>query len=170
MIFLALGSNLSSSFGDRFTNINLAISYLEGYEIQIIKKSNFYETHSYPNKENPKFINIVISIKTYLSPMDLMSVLFFIEEKLERKRNKKNDPRTCDIDIIDYNSQVLDFKYKNLNLTVPHKNLIFRTFVLLPLKEISPEWKHPITKENVSTLIDRLSEEDKKSILKIKKN
>ena len=170
MIFLALGSNLSSSFGDRFTNINLAISYLEGYEIQIIKKSNFYETYSYPNKENPKFINIVISIKTYLSPMDLMSVLFFIEEKLERKRNKKNDPRTCDIDIIDYNSQVLDFKYKNLNLTVPHKNLIFRTFVLMPLKEISPEWKHPITKENVSTLIDRLSEEDKKSILKIKKN
>jgi len=170
MIFLALGSNLSSSFGDRFTNINLAISYLEGYEIQIIKKSNFYETHSYPNKENPKFINIVISIKTYLSPMDLMSVLFYIEEKLERKRNKKNDPRTCDIDIIDYNSQVLDFKYKNLNLTVPHKNLIFRTFVLLPLKEISPEWKHPITKENISTLIGKLSEEDKKSILKIKKN
>ena len=170
MIFLALGSNLSSSFGDRFENINLAISYLEGYEIKIIKKSNFYETYSYPNKENPKFINIVISIKTYLSPMDLMSVLFFIEEKLERKRNKKNDPRTCDIDIIDYNSQVLDFKYKNLNLTVPHKNLIFRTFVLLPLKEISPEWKHPITKENISTLICKLSEEDKKSILKIKKN
>ena len=170
MIFLALGSNLTSSFGDRFENINLAISYLEGYKIQIIKKSNFYETHSYPNKENPKFINIVISIKTHLSPMDLMSVLFFIEEKLERKRNKKNDPRTCDIDIIDYNSQVLDFKYKNLNLTVPHKNLIFRTFVLMPLKEISPEWKHPITKENIRTIIDKLSEEDKKSILKIKKN
>jgi len=170
MIFLALGSNLPSSFGDSFTNINLAISYLEDYKIQIIKKSNFYETYSYPNKKNPKFINKVISVKTYLSPVDLMSVLLFIEEKLERKRNKKNDPRTCDIDIIDYNSQVLDFKYKNLNLTVPHKNLIFRTFVLMPLKEISPEWKHPITKENVSTLIDRLSEEDKKSILKIKKN
>ena len=121
MIFLALGSNLSSSFGNRFENINLAISYLEGYEIQIIKKSNFYETYSYPNKENPKFINIVISVKTYLSPVDLMSVLLFIEVKLERKRNKKNDPRTCDIDIIDYNNQVLDFKYKNLNLTVPHK-------------------------------------------------
>ena len=64
MIFLALGSNLSSSFGDRFANINLAISHLEDNGIQIIKKSNFYETYSYPNKENPKFINIVISIKT----------------------------------------------------------------------------------------------------------
>ena len=170
MIFLALGSNLSSSFGDRFANINLAISYLENYGIQIINKSDFYETYSYPNKENPKFINIVISVKTHLSPVDLMSVLLFIEEKLERKRNKKNDPRTCDIDIIDYNNQVLDFKYKNLNITVPHIKLIFRNFVLLPLQEISPEWKHPITKENIRTIIDNLSEEDKKSILKIKKN
>ena len=170
MIFLALGSNLTSSFGDRFENINLSISYLEGYKIQIIKKSNFYETYSYPNKENPKFINIVISIETHLSPIDLMSVLLFIEGKLERKRNKKNDPRTCDIDIIDYNNQVLDFKYKNLNLAVPHKELIFRNFVLLPLQEISPEWKHPVTKENISTIIDKLPEENKKSILKIKKN
>ena len=170
MIFLGIGSNLSSSFGDRFKNINLTMSYLEGYEIQIIKKSNFFETYSYPNKDNPKFINIVISVKTHLSPVDLMSVLLFIEEKLERKRNKKNDPRTSDVDIIDYNSQVLDFKYKNLNLTVPHKELIYRNFVLLPLQEISPEWKHPITKENISTLIDKLPEEDKKLILKIKKN
>ena len=91
------------------------MSYLEGYKIEIIKKSNFYETCSYPNKENPKFINIVISVKTHLSPVDLMSVLLFIEEKLERKRNKKNDPRTCDVDIIDYNNQILDFRYKNLN-------------------------------------------------------
>ena len=170
MIFLGIGSNLSSSFGDRFKNINLTMSYLEGYKIQIIKKSNFFETYSYPNKDNPKFINIVISVKTHLSPVDLMSVLLFIEEKLERSRNKKNDPRTCDVDIIDYNNQVLDFKYKNLNLTVPHKELIYRNFVLLPLQEISPEWKHPITKENISTLINKLPEEDKKSILKIKKN
>ena len=55
-------------------------------------------------------------------------------------------------------------------MTVPHKELIFRNFVLLPLQEISPEWKHPLTKENINTLIDKLSEENKKSILKIKKN
>ena len=170
MIFLGLGSNLPSSYGDRFTNINLAISYLEVYGIQIINKSSFYETYSYPNKEYPKFINVVISIKTDLSIVDLMSVLLFVEERLERKRIKKNDPRTCDMDIIDYNNQVLDFKYKNLNLTVPHKKLIFRNFVLFPLQEISSEWKHPITKENIRTLIDKLSEEDKKSILKIKEN
>ena len=169
MIFLALGSNLSSSFGDRFENINMAMIYLESYGINIVKKSHFYESYSYPNKKNPKFINIVISVKTHLLPVDLISVLLFIEEKLERQRNKKNDPRTCDIDIIDYKNQVLDFKYKNLNLTVHHKNLISRNFVLLPLQEVSPEWKHQITKENIGALVDKLSEEDKKSILKTKK-
>jgi len=170
MIFLGIGSNLPSSFGNRFNNINKAISFLNEYGIQTIKKSSFYETLSYPNKENPKFINIAISVKTNLSIVDLMSVLVFIEEKLERKRNQKNDPRTCDIDIIDYNNQVFDFQYNNLDLTVPHKQLIFRNFVLFPLQEILPDWKHPQTKELISILIQKLSDDDKKSILKIEKN
>ena len=87
MIFLAIGSNLSSSFGDRFDNINLAISSLYEHGIQTIKKSSFYETFSYPNKKDPKFINIVTSVRTHLQPIDLMSALISIEEKLERKRN-----------------------------------------------------------------------------------
>ena len=170
MIFLGLGSNLSSKFGDRFVNINLAISFLEGYGIKVIKKSSFYETPSYPNKENPKFINIVILVETILPPTDLLSVLIFIEEKLERKRCKKNDPRTCDIDIIDYNSQVLNLRYNNLDLTAPHKKLTTRNFILFPLQEISPKWKHPKTKEIISVLLQKLSEEDKNSILKIDEN
>ena len=170
MIFLAMGSNLSSSFGDRFDNINLAISSLSEHGIQTIKKSSFYETFSYPNKKDPKFINIVASVRTDLQPIDLMSALISIEEKLERKRGKKNDPRTCDIDIIDYNNQVLNFQYKNLYLEIPHRKLISRNFVLFPLKEIYPDWKHPKTREIISTLIQKLPEEDRKSILKIKKN
>ena len=116
MTFLGLGSNLPSKYGDSFANINLAISSLEAYGIKVIKKSSFYKTPSYPNRENPKFINVVILVETNLLPIDLMSVLIFIEEKLERKRVKKNDPRTCDIDIIDYNSQILNLKYNNLFL------------------------------------------------------
>ena len=169
MLLLGLGSNLPSSFGDRFKNINLAISYLESYKIKVIKKSSFYESLSYPNKENPKFINVVIKASTYLKPEDFASVLIFIEEKLERKRQHKNDPRTCDIDIIDFNNQVIDFKYKNLNFTVPHKELSYRNFVLFPLKEILPKWIHPKTKESIDMLINKLSTDDKNSILKVKK-
>ena len=170
MIFLGLGSNLSSKYGDRFTNINLAISFLEEYRVKVIKKSSFYETFSYPNKENPKFINIVILVETVLPPIDLMSVLIFIEKKLGRKRDKKNDPRTCDIDIIDYNSQILNLKLNNSELTLPHNELTKINFILFPLQEISPNWKHPKTKEFISDLLQKLSEDDKNSILKIDKN
>ena len=169
MILLGLGSNLSSTFGDRFKNIDLAISYLKTFNIEIIKKSSYYETSSYPDKKNPKFINVVIAIESIIKPKDLVSTLIFIEEKLERKRNKKNDPRTCDVVIIDYNNQIINFKYKNLDFTVPHEKLIYRNFVLFPLREILSEWKHPKTKDSITTLIEKLPKDDKNSILKIKK-
>ena len=170
MFLLGLGSNLSSSFGDRFENLNLATSYLEAYKIKIIKRSSFYETPSYPDIKNPKFINIVVEISTSLPPEDLASVLIFIEEKLERKRIIKNEPRTCDIDIIDYNGKVMNFTYKNLIFKVPHEKLIYRNFVLYPLKEIAPKWIHPKNKDSIDVLINKLSEEEKKSILKITKS
>ena len=170
MIILGLGSNLHSSFGDRFKNIDLAISYLKFYKIKVLKISSFYETPSYPNNKNPRFINVIIEISTNLTPINLVPVLILIEEKLERKRNHKNDPRTCDIDIIDYNGQIINFKYKDLDFIVPHEKLIYRNFVLIPLKEILPNWRHPKTKESIDLIIDRLSNENKKSILKVSKS
>ena len=169
MIILGLGSNLSSTFGDRFQNIDLAISYLKSFKIQTIKKSSYYETPSYPDISNPKFINVVIQVSTNLSLDGLISNLIKVEEKLERKRKIKNDPRTCDIDIIDYNNQILNFKHKNFNFEIPHRSLSSRNFVLLPLKEIVPDWHHPISNDSINTLINKLSNEEKRSILKITK-
>ena len=169
MFLLGLGSNLSSSFGDRFVNLDLAVSYLESYKIKIVKKSSFYETQSYPDIKNPKFINIVVKVSTYLSPEDLASVLIRVEKKLERNRKKKNEPRTCDIDIIDYNGKIVNFSYKGLIFRVPHEKLIYRNFVLFPLQEIASNWIHPKTKDSIDVLINKLSNENKKSILKIKK-
>ena len=156
MIYIGIGSNLTSSFGNRFKNIELAISFLQEEKIKLIKKSSFYETFSYPNKKDPKFINIVISVESNLSPHDLMSILIGIEEKLERKRNKKNDPRTCDLDIIDYKRKIMNFKFSNIELTLPHKEVSNRNFVLYPLKEIYPNWSHPVTKKNIDVLIKDL--------------
>ena len=170
MLLLGLGSNLSSRFGNRFENIDLAISYLESYQVKLIKRSSFYETPSYPDIKNPKFINLVAEVSTDVPPEDLASVLIFVEEKLERKRNQKNEPRTCDIDIIDYNGKIMNFNYKNLIFTVPHEKLVYRNFVLYPLQELLPNWIHPKTKEKISALIAKLPEEERKSILKVKKN
>ena len=93
MIYIGIGSNLPSSFGNRFKNINLAISFLQEKKIKLIKKSSFYETFSYPNKKDPKFINTVVSVESNLSPNDLMSTLIEIEEKFLEKHYKEM-PRT----------------------------------------------------------------------------
>jgi len=170
MIYLGIGSNLSSTYGDRFTNINLAVKHLETYQIQVLKKSSYYETPSYPDKKNPKFINIVICVKSNLNLEDLVKAIINTEQKLERKRDIKNDPRTCDIDIIDYKSQAISINHLKNDFVVPHNKLASRNFVLLPLKEIEPKWIHPITNESVEDLINKLNDEDKKSILKIKKS
>ena len=156
MIYLGIGSNLHSSFGNRFVNINQSISLLKQKEIKVIKKSSFYESLSFPNKNNPKFINIVIEIETLLKPKDLMKTLLDIEKKLERKREKKNDPRTCDIDIIDYKSEKINLKFENFELNIPHKSLNERDFVLYPLKEICPYWSHPLSKTSIDLLIKNL--------------
>ena len=165
MIYLGIGSNLSY----RFTNINLAVSYLKEKKVNLIKKSSFYESFSYPNKDNPKFINIVIAVKTTLSPCDLMKTLLSIEEKLERKRLKKNDPRTCDIDIIDYKNKIINSKFNNFELEIPHQSLDTRNFVLFPLKEICPNWIHPVNKRSIDVLIQNLKKNNN-DITKLSEN
>ena len=79
MIILGIGSNLSSTFGDRIRNIDLSIDHLKKNNIKIIKKSRYYETPSYPDKTKPKYINIVVSIETNLTTTKLASIIIKID-------------------------------------------------------------------------------------------
>jgi len=157
--FLAIGSNL----GDKKRNIELAKSKLQSNNIKIIKSSNNYETLSWPNKKKPKFINVVIKIKTNLSPIKLMQICHVIEKQLGRKRNKKNEPRTCDIDIVDYDQKVIKMN-KSFSLNIPHPEMHKRNFVLLPLFEIAKTWIHPLKKVSIKDLINALDAEDLRTI------
>ena len=159
IVFLSIGSNL----GNKRKNIEFAKFKLEKNNIKIIKSSKNYETLSWPNKKKPKFINIVLKIKTFLSPKDLMKKCLYIEKELGRLRNKKNEPRTCDIDIIDYDKKIVKSTI-NQNLTIPHPKMHKRNFVLLPLFEIAKTWIHPIKKVSVRSLINALDVEDLKTI------
>ncbi|MBO41837.1 MAG: 2-amino-4-hydroxy-6-hydroxymethyldihydropteridine diphosphokinase [Pelagibacteraceae bacterium] len=159
IVFLSIGSNL----GNKRKNIEFAKFKLEKNNIKIIKSSKNYETLSWPNKKKPKFINIVLKAKTFLSPNALMKKCLFIEKELGRLRNKKNEPRTCDIDIIDYDKKIVKSTI-NQNLTIPHPKMHKRNFVLLPLFEIAKTWIHPIKKVSVRSLINALDVEDLKTI------
>mgnify|MGYP002880840586 FL=1 len=157
-IYLGIGSNL----GNKITNIEKAKSFLLENNINFVSISGYYETPSWPNPRNPKFINIVLKINTLLKPIELLNLCKSIEAKLGRKKSPKNSPRECDIDIIDYNGLILKNK-----LILPHKMMHTRNFVLLPLFEIEKEWVHPIKKIDIKKLIFSLPNKDIRSIKQI---
>ena len=163
MIYLGIGSNLNSRFGNRFDNINKSLQLLKNKKLKIVKISKFYETPSYPNKNLPKFINIAVSINFSEKPSDLLKITSDIEKKMDRVLTPNNEPRTLDIDIIDFKNIILKTKL----LELPHPKAQERNFVLMPLFEISKKWVHPKSKDHIKTLILKLSKKDITSIKQI---
>ena len=139
-VYLGIGSNL----GNRITNIEKAKYLLEENNLNLISISKYYETPSWPNPKNPRFINIVLKLECLIDPMELLTLCKFIEAKLGRKKGPRNSPRVCDIDIIDFNGLILKDK-----LILPHKMMHKRNFVLFPLFEIEKKWVHPIKKTTI---------------------
>ena len=107
MIHINIGSNLKSVYGTKFENIRIAIKLLKESNFKVKKVSSFYETPSYPNKKLPKFINIGLMGWFNFGHKKLLKSISLIEKKLGRIKKKKNDPRVCDIDIIDFNGLII---------------------------------------------------------------
>ncbi len=166
MIHLNIGSNLSSRYGSKFENISIVIKLLLDAKLKIKKISSFYETPSYPNKNLPKFLNIGLFADYEFNYTKLIDEIFLIEKKLGRTKTKKNDPRVCDIDIIDFKG----LKERNKTLILPHPRCHTRNFVLYPIKEIDPTWVHPITKKNVDFLISNLNYKSRIEITRLSKS
>ena len=160
IVYLSIGSNL----GNRKTNIERAKFLLSVSNIKIVKTSNYYETESFPHKKFPKYLNVSIETKTFLKPDIMFKILKSIETKLGRKKTKKNYPRTCDIDILDYDSKTLSINLDKQILTVPHPRMHKRNFVLLPLFEISKKWYHPSKKQKISQLLSNFKNIELRSI------
>ena len=166
MIHINIGSNLNSKYGTKFDNISIAINLLINSKLKIKKISSFYETPSYPNKKLPKFINIGLLAEYDFCYTELINQISLIEKKIGRVKTKKNDPRVCDIDIIDFKNIVK----KNKTLELPHPRSHSRNFVLYPIKEIDPKWIHPIFKKNVDFLINQLSQNSRIEITRLRKS
>ena len=158
MIYIGIGSNL----GNRIRNIENSKYFLNLYGIDIVKSSSYYETLSWPDPSKPKFINIVVQSNTKFSPQKLIEIFKIIENKLGRIKNIRNSPRTCDIDLISYKKKII-----SNNISIPHKRMTNRNFVLFPLFEISPNWTHPISKKSIKKLIFSLTIKNITSIKKI---
>ena len=153
MIYINIGSNLNSSKGDRLYNIRKSIELINIQNVKIINTSSIYETPSYPNEKDPKFLNICLALETKEKPEALIKIFKDIEKKLQRNRGLRNQPRTCDIDIIDYNGKIINSK----KVIVPHPRAHLRNFVLFPLRELSPHWLHPLFNKKIEFLIKKLN-------------
>jgi 2-amino-4-hydroxy-6-hydroxymethyldihydropteridine diphosphokinase len=103
-------------------------------------QSSWYETSPIPISTQPNFINGVISIRTHLESLQLLKLLLKIESEMGRKRDVKNAARVIDLDLIAYNDEIIATK----NLILPHPRLTQRAFVIEPIAEIAPDWKHPV--------------------------
>lgn len=151
IVYLCLGSNK----GDRVGYIQQATSLLGTSDnIKIIRTSSLYETEPWLEQETAWFVNAVVEIKTSLSPQDLLQQCLRIEKQLGRNREleKPTGERTIDIDILFYDKEII----KEENLTIPHKRLHQRAFVLVPMLEINPDFVHPELGKDVSLLHEEL--------------
>ena len=143
MILVGLGSNLTTaqhSTSDKI--LDSAIKSLEKRGLDVIERSSWYRSAPVPASDQPWFVNGVVSLRTKLSPNDLLRVLHEIEGEYGRIRSVRNASRTLDLDLLAYDDVVLDAPG---GLKLPHPRLAERAFVLRPLAEVAPCWRHPVS-------------------------
>jgi len=135
-VFLLLGSNL----GDRKLFLQQAIMHI-AYDIApTIKISSVYETESWGKTDEPDYLNMVIELQTELSAAEVLRKILNIENVMGRTRDEKWGSRIIDIDILYYNSDIIN----KPGLQIPHPELHKRRFALEPLEEIAPDFVHPV--------------------------
>jgi 2-amino-4-hydroxy-6-hydroxymethyldihydropteridine diphosphokinase len=147
--YLSLGSNL----GDRSQHLEDAIRLLQQPDLTVLRRSSLYETEPRDLRDQPWFLNLVLEIETALFPMQLFSRIQKVEGRLGRKRLADKGPRTIDIDIVLFGSVVMDTPA----LTIPHPRVQNRRFVLEPLAELSPDLRHPVTRETYRAMLSRVA-------------
>ncbi|MGE0668025.1 MAG: 2-amino-4-hydroxy-6-hydroxymethyldihydropteridine diphosphokinase [Sphingomonadales bacterium] len=153
-IYIALGANLPSRHGSPRDTLEAALAALEAEGIGIIARSHWYATAPVPRSDQPDYVNGAARIATDLEPEALLALLHRIEDRFGRVRAGRNEARVLDLDLIDYAGLVVEPEGEGLRL--PHPRAHLRGFVLLPLRDVAPDWRHPIIRAHIDDLIARL--------------
>ncbi|MBI5892047.1 MAG: 2-amino-4-hydroxy-6-hydroxymethyldihydropteridine diphosphokinase [Deltaproteobacteria bacterium] len=157
-VFLSIGSNI----GNAVENCNMALELIAKREgIKILKTSSFYRTEPWGGIEQEWFVNCVTKIETSLSVSKLFKNLQQIEMDLGRKNTSKGYPRVIDIDMLFFDSRVIE----GGNLIIPHPLLHKRAFVLIPFREIEPLFIHPVLSKTINQL--RIELKDAKQVIRL---
>ncbi len=152
MILLGLGANLPSAVGAPEATLSAALEALASAGVATIARSPCYRSAPQPPSDQPWYVNAVAAVATPIGPAELLALLHWIEERFGRVRRARDEARVLDLDLLDYDGQIRTAAPPLL----PHPRLAARAFVLLPLRDIVPDWRHPVTGQGVDALIAAL--------------
>ncbi|HEY4345399.1 MAG TPA: 2-amino-4-hydroxy-6-hydroxymethyldihydropteridine diphosphokinase [Parvibaculum sp.] len=164
MILIGMGANLPTVFGEPRAMLETALSVMPSFGITVRRCSSFYRTPAIAHYVQPPYVNAVASIETALPAADLLQALHRIEALFGRVRLARWAARTLDLDLLDYQGQIVTARGPRgpeagvgpLPMALPHPGVADRGFVLVPLMEIAPEWRHPVLGEGAARLIERV--------------
>jgi 2-amino-4-hydroxy-6-hydroxymethyldihydropteridine diphosphokinase len=153
MIFVGIGSNLAApEYESPLATAAAAIERLPSRGIEVVLRSRWYLSEPVPRSDQPWFVNAVLAIATRLGPEELLDRLLEIEAEFGRVRGERNAARTLDLDLLDYEGRLCE----TTRLVLPHPRLQDRRFVLAPLCDVAPQWRHPLLGRSVRQLLARL--------------
>jgi 2-amino-4-hydroxy-6-hydroxymethyldihydropteridine diphosphokinase len=139
-VVVALGCNLSGDFPDCEALLEAALLRFPQAGLPVIARSRWWRSAAWPDPTGPEYRNGIAIVETNDPPQAVLAQLFAVEAAFRRERGPKNAPRTLDLDLVAYGRQVID----EAGLVLPHPRAAGRLFVMGPLAEIAPRWRHPV--------------------------
>ena len=151
MVLIGLGANVPSKIGPPVQTLTAALGIMDNAGIRCTQQSNWYESAPVPISDQPWFVNRVVKVETKKQPEALLQCFHELERSFGRDRRVKNESRVIDIDLLAFGRRV-----QKGGCHLPHPRMHERAFVLLPLREIIPDWRHPLLGKTVTELIEEL--------------
>ena len=154
-VLIGIGSSLGGRLGSRAAAVEVAIDRIAWAGFRILARSSLWRSASWPDPALPDYINALAIVETPLGPVETLEVLHAIEAEFGRDRlaadAPKNGPRVLDLDLIAHGRTVID----HIGLALPHPRATERLFVMGPIAEIAPDWRHPASGETARALAAR---------------